>query len=138
MNGRGLMRWSPWRELDRIFDESFFSDIDFMPAMDIRQDKDNVIVEMAIPGIDANNVDISIENDVLTVKGRREEKKEVKREDYYRKEIREGSFSRSIVLPMSVIGDKADAVYEKGMLKITIPKAEEAKPKKIAIKAKGK
>jgi HSP20 family protein len=132
------MRWSPWREIDRIFDEGLTADTDFMPALDIRQDKDNVIVEMAVPGINAENVDISVENDVLTVNGRREEKKEVKREDYYRKEIREGSFSRSIVLPMAVMGEKADAVYEGGMLKITIPKAEQAKPKKIAVKVKGK
>jgi HSP20 family protein len=110
----------------------------FMPAMDVRQDKDNVIVEMALPGIEADKVDINVENDVLTVSGHREEKNEIKREDYYRKEIREGSFSRSVVLPMHVKGDKAEAMYEKGMLKITVPKAEEAKPKKIAVKVSGK
>jgi HSP20 family protein len=138
MNGRQMMRWSPFRDLDRIFDEDMWPSTGFMPAMDVRQDKDNVIVEMALPGIEADKVDINVENDVLTVSGHREEKNEIKREDYYRKEIREGSFSRSVVLPMHVKGDKAEAMYEKGMLKITVPKAEEAKPKKIAVKVSGK
>jgi len=81
-------------------------------------------------------VNISIENDVLTISGETEEKKEVKKEDYYRKEIREGSFSRSVILPMNVKSSQAKASYEKGILKIILPKAEEAKPKKIAIKVK--
>jgi HSP20 family protein len=138
MNGRNLMRWSPFRDLEQFVDENMWPSTGFMPAMDVRQDKDNVIVEMSLPGIEAEKVDIDIENDVLTVSGHREEKKETKREDYYRKEIREGSFSRSLVLPMHVKGDQAEAMYEKGMLKITIPKAEEAKPKKIAVKIQGK
>lgn len=133
---RGIIRWSPFGEVDKFFDDALWSGVDFTPAMDVYQDKDNVIVETAITGIDPEKVDISIENDVLTVSGHKEEKKEVKREDYYRKEIREGSFSRSVILPMGVQGDKADASYDKGILKITLPKAEAAKPKKIAIKAK--
>jgi HSP20 family protein len=138
MNGQSMMRWSPFRDLERVFDEDMWPSTGFVPAMDVRQDKDNVIVEMSLPGIDAEKVDVNVENDVLTVSGHREEKKETKREDYYRKEIREGSFSRSVVLPMHVKGDKAEAMYEKGMLKIMIPKAEEAKPKKIAVKIQGK
>ncbi|MFA5871945.1 MAG: Hsp20/alpha crystallin family protein [Parcubacteria group bacterium] len=138
MNGQGLMRWSPFRDIDRLFDEDMWPSAGFVPAMDVRQDKDNVIVEMALPGIEADKVEVHVENDVLTVSGHREEKRELKREDYYRKEIREGSFSRSVVLPMHVKGDKATAAYEKGMLKIMIPKAEEAKPKKIAVKIQGK
>ncbi len=138
MNGRGVARWSPFQDIDRFFEEDMWPSTGFMPAMDVRQDKDNVIVEMSLPGIEADKVDINVENDVLTVSGRRQEKKEVKREDYYRKEIREGSFSRSVVLPMHVKGDKATAMYEKGMLKIMIPKAEEAKPKKISVKISGK
>ena len=138
MNGRNLMRWSPFRDIDRMFDENFAADVDFMPAMDIYQDKENVIVETAVPKVDADKIDINVENDVLTISGQREEKKEVKREDYYRKEVREGSFSRSVVLPMAVKGDQAEASYEKGMLKITLPKADEVKPKKIAVKVSGK
>ena len=133
---RGVIRWSPFGEMDKIFEEGMWSGVDFTPAMDVYQDKDSVIVETSLSGIDPEKVDISIENDVLTVSGRKEEKSEVKREDYYRKEIREGSFSRSVILPMSVVGDKAEAAYDRGILKITLPKAEEVKPKKIAIKAK--
>ena len=133
---RGLMRWSPMFDVERFFDEGFSADVNFAPALDVRQDKDNVVVETSLPGIDADKVDISVENDVLTISGKTEEKSEVKREDYYRKEIREGSFSRSVILPMGVKADQAEANYDKGILKITLPKAEEAKPKKIAINAK--
>ena len=134
---RSIINWSPMRDLDRFFEDGIsWNDFDFVPAMDIYQDKDNVIVETSIVGIDPEKVDISIENDVLTVSGKTEERKETKREDYYRKEIRSGSFSRSIILPMGVKGDHAEAHYEKGILKITLPKAEEAKPKRIAVKVK--
>jgi len=133
---RHLMHWSPMRDLNRFFDEDMWVDVDFVPAVDVYQDKDNVIVETPLPGIDPEKVDITVENDVLTISGRTEEKKEVKREDYYRKEVREGSFSRSVILPMAVRADMAEASSEKGVLKITLPKAEEVKPKKIAIKTK--
>ncbi len=133
---RGLMRWSPMFDVERFFDEGFSADVNFAPALDVRQDKDNVVVETSLPGIDADKVDILVENDVLTISGKTEEKSEVKREDYYRKEIREGSFSRSVILPFKVKADEAQAEYAKGILTIIIPKAEEAKPKKISIKAK--
>jgi HSP20 family protein len=124
------------RDMDKFFEDDAWNGADFSPAIDIYQDKDNVIVETPLAGVDPEKVDISIENDVLTVSGRTEEKKEVKREDYYRKEVREGSFSRSVILPMSVKANEASAESVKGMLKITIPKAEEAKPKKISVKVK--
>ncbi len=95
-----------------------------------------MIVDFQIPDIDPAKVNITIENDVLTVSGASEEKHEVKREDYYRKEISRGEFSRSIILPMKVEGDKADAAYEKGILTVTVPKSEEVKPKRIAVKVK--
>ena len=91
---RNIISWSPMRDMDKFFEEGFWGGADFTPAVDIYQDKDNVIVETPLAGIDPAKVDISIENDVLTILGRTEEKKEVKREDYYRKEVREGSFSR--------------------------------------------
>lgn len=135
---RGLMRWGsefPWRDIDRFF-EGEWEGAHFAPAIDVRQEKDNVVVETALTGINPDDVEISVENDVLTISGHTEQNKEVKREDYYRKEIREGSFSRSVILPMGVKAGEAEAEYKKGILKITLPKAEEAKPKKIAIKAK--
>lgn len=123
-------------DMEKFFEEGPWEGRNFLPAMDVRQDNENVVVETALPGIDHDKVEISVENDVLTISGKTEEKNEIKREDYYRKEIKEGSFSRSIILPMGVKADQAEAHYEKGILKITLPKAEEAKPKKIAIKAK--
>lgn len=105
----------------------------FTPAIDMYEDKDNVIVETQLGGIDPEKVDISIENNVLTIKGESEKKSEVEEKNYYRKEIRRGSFYRSIPLPTKVDGDKASAVNEEGILKITVPKAPEMKPKTIKI-----
>lgn len=121
------------RELDRFFGEDLMTVGDFLPALDIYQDKDNVVAKLSLPGVDPKNVDITIENDVLTVSGSTEEKEEVKREDYYHREVRTGSFSRSVVLPMAVKGDSAQAKYDKGLLTITMPKEESVKPKKIAV-----
>ena len=106
----------------------------FVPAIDMYEDKDSVIVETQLAGIDPNEVEISIENDVLSIKGESEKKSEVDDKNYYRKEIRRGSFYRSIHLPTHVLGDKAEAVAADGVLKITIPKREETKPRQIKIK----
>jgi len=108
----------------------------FMPAVDMYEDKDNVIIETQLAGIDPEKIDISIENDVLCIKGEGEKKTEVEEKNYYRKEIRRGSFYRSIPLPARVLGDKASAIAEEGILKISVPKAPEAKPKSIKIKTK--
>jgi HSP20 family protein len=121
------------RDFDRLMSEGIATG-DFVPAVDIFQDKDNLIVEMAAPRIDPDKIEISVEHDVLTISGHTESKQEVKREDYYRKEVREGSFSRSLILPMPVKGDKAEATYEKGTLRVVLPKREEVKPKRIAVK----
>jgi HSP20 family protein len=132
------MRWHPMMDLDRLFDDEAWSGSGFSPAMDVYQDGDNVVAKVSLPDIDPENVEVSVENDVLTISGETKKEKEVKHEDYYRKEIREGSFSRSIVLPMKVKSDDTKASYEKGTLTITMPKADEVKPRKIAIEAKGK
>ncbi len=123
----------PVRDFDRFFGDDTLSFRDFIPALDIYQDKDNVVAEIALPGVDPKKVDITIENDVLTVSGSTEEKEEVKREDYYHREVRTGSFSRSVVLPMAVKGNDTKAKYDKGVLVITMPKEESVKPKKIAV-----
>ncbi len=136
---RGLIHWgglSPMQDFEKLFNDSFWEGTDFTPSIDIYQDKDNVIVETPLIGVDPEKVDISIENDVLTISGKTEEKKEVKREDYYRKEVREGSFSRSVILPMRVRAEQAEAHSGKGLLKIVLPKEEETKPKKINVKIK--
>jgi HSP20 family protein len=135
---RGIMRWHPMHEIDRFFDDDLMSGADFVPALDVYQEGDNVIAKVSLPDIDPENVHVAVENDVLTISGERKEQEEVKREDFYKKEIREGSFSRSVVLPMPVKATDTKAVYEKGMLKVTLPKAEEAKPKRIDIEVSGK
>lgn len=122
-----------FRDFDRLMNDGIATG-DFVPAVDIFQDKDNLVVEMAAPRIDPDKLEISVEYDVLTISGRTASKQEVKREDYYRKEVREGGFSRSLILPMPVRGDKAEATYENGTLRVVLPKREEVKPKRIAIK----
>ncbi len=140
-----IIPWKPFSDMERFFDE----DDNWMPiipmrkilapSMDIYQTKDEVVVEMPLAGVSPEKVDITIENDILTVKGEMEEKKEVKHEDYYKKEIRRGSFVRQAALPVPVKGEQSKAESYDGMLKITIPKSEKAKPKKIAVKInKGK
>lgn len=136
-----LVRWlpmvDPFEEMDRMLGEmSPRGDHGFMPAMDVYQTQNEVVVEAPLAGIDPKNVNISIENDVLTVEGTMEKKSEVDDKNYYRKEIRLGSFHRAVALPTSVDGDKAHAEFEKGMLKITVPKAERAKPKTIPVTIK--
>jgi len=140
----GLIKWNPFfdqfDEMDRMFSElmpiarSRMGQGRFMPAIEMYEDKENVIVETQLIGVDPEKVNISIENDVLTLKGEKEKKSEVEDKNYYRKEIRRGSFYKSIQLPTRVLGDKASAVSENGVLKVVIPKAEEAKPKAIKIK----
>lgn len=136
-----LVRWlpmvDPFEEMDRMVGELLpRGGQGFMPAMDVYQTNEHVIVETPLAGIDPKNVNISIENDVLTVEGKMEKKSEVDDKNYYRKEIRTGSFHRAVALPTSVDGDKAHAEFEKGMLKITVPKAERAKPKTIPVTMK--
>lgn len=137
---REIMRFSPVADINRIFGEDLFplTTQNFAPAIDVYQDQNNLIVETSLPGINPDKIDIAVENDVLTISGETKEKKEVKKEDFYRKEIREGSFSRSVILPVTVKGSEAEAEYESGVLKVILPKAEEAKPKKIAVSIKDK
>jgi HSP20 family protein len=108
----------------------------FVPAVDVYEDKENLIVETQLAGIDPDKVSIAIENDVLTIKGESEKKSEVEDKNYYRKEIRRGSFFRSIALPTHVDGDKASAITTEGILKISIPKRNESGAKTIKIEKK--
>lgn len=137
-----LIRWTPFlepfEEMDKMLGDMTpamrMSTMSFTPAVDMYEDKNNVIIETQLAGVDPDKVDIAIENDVLTIKGESEKKSEVDENNYYRKEIRRGSFYRSVPLPTHVIGDKATAEAIDGVLKIVVPKALEAKPKVIKIK----
>ncbi|MBI2459431.1 MAG: Hsp20/alpha crystallin family protein [Parcubacteria group bacterium] len=140
-----IIKWTPFlepfEEMDKMFESLMPTRGDYtgyMPAVDVYQDKDKVYVETQLAGIDPDKVDISIENDVLTIKGESEKKSEVEDKNYYRKEIRRGSFFRSVPLPAHVLGGEASAEAVNGILKITAPKAPEAKPKTIKIKTNRK
>jgi HSP20 family protein len=136
-----IIKWTPFlepfEEMDKMLDDYVPARggfTGFMPAVDVYQDKDKVYVETQLAGIDPEEVDVSIENDVLIIKGESEKKSEVEDKNYYRKEIRRGSFYRSVPLPSHVIGERASAEAVNGILKISVPKAPEAKPKTIKIR----
>ena len=101
------------------------------------QTDEDVIVQASVPCVKPEEVDVTITGDTLTIKGETKTEGEVKKENYFRKERSYGAFSRSILLPTSLQTDKAEASFENGVLTLTIPKAEESKPKQIKIKPKG-
>lgn len=129
--------WNPWKVVPRDFFDfdsdtlSEWNDVE----MDMYEEKDNIVVKLKVAGFPKDKIDISIENGRLTVKGdvEKETEQDSKDKKYYRKEIQVMSFSRSVELPVSVVSDKAKAKFKDGMLEITLPKSEEAKPKKISV-----
>jgi len=148
-----LIRWEPAREMmtlreamDRLFDDAFTRPLGFgnghdgsvwsVPAVDMYQTDDEVVVKASLPGIKADEVQINVTGDVLTIKGETKQKDDVNEKAYHIREQRWGMFERSIALPTSVKADKARADFENGLVTITLPKAEEVKPKSITIKAK--
>lgn len=103
--------------------------------MDVYEEGDQVVVKVKAPGFKKDEVDVSVESGKVTVVGNAQQEKEEedKKRKYYRKEISKSSFTRSCVLPVDVVPDKANANFEDGVLTITLPKSEEAKPKKIKV-----
>jgi HSP20 family protein len=146
-----IERWQPFSELmslrqamDRLFEDSFVRPSRALaalgeaaaPVLDVYQTPNEVVVKAALPGLKPQDVNIDITGDTLTIKGETKAEHEIKREDYLYQERRYGAFSRSVVLPTGLKPDKAEAVLEDGVLTLTIPKAEEVKPKTIKVKAK--
>jgi HSP20 family protein len=145
-----IVRWEPFRGamslrdmMDRMFEEGFVRPP--MPfgfwgegelAVDMYETEDSVVVKTTIPGIKAEDINVSVTGDTLTVKAESKEEEEIKRENYLRRERRLGSYCRSVTLPGGLETDKADADYSNGILTLTFPKAEEIKPKSIEIKTK--
>lgn len=132
-----LIKWEPFNEFDNFFDERFLPSLPKLGrdlAMDIYEEKGNVVAKMSLPGINSKDVDISIENDMLTVSGRRSEETETKNKDYYSKEIRRGSFSRTTVLPRTVEAYKARAKFEEGILVVSVPVVEGVDSKVVKVK----
>ena len=144
-----LTRWEPVREMmtlreamDRLFDDAFTRPISLRdggwstPAVDMYQTDDEVVVKAALPGFKADEVQINITGDVLTLRGEMRHEEEKKDKAWHIHEHRWGSFERSVALPTAVVSDRADADFENGILTIRLPKAEEVKPKTITVKAK--
>jgi HSP20 family protein len=146
-----LTRWDPFREfsvlqdrMNRLFRDSFsegreedLTTASFAPAVDVYEDEHNVSLKIEVPGIDEKDVDVRIENNTLTVHGERKFEKEEKEENYRRIERQYGSFTRSFTLPSTVDAEKVSANYEKGVLRVTLPKKAEAKPKQIKVNVGG-
>ncbi|MCD5396166.1 MAG: Hsp20/alpha crystallin family protein [Candidatus Pacebacteria bacterium] len=140
-----LIPYNPFRDIEKFFEdwaerfEAFsFPEISLIeePKMDIYEKGEKLIAEIAMPGVDPKSIDVSVEDNVLRVEAKKEEKVEEKKKNYYRKEIKGGYLKRMIALPVEVLGEKAQATYQNGVLKIEIPKKEEKKKKakKVPVK----
>src|ERR1700693_1534126 len=143
-----LTRFEPFREfstlqdrINRVFREAYppagqdesLTTSSFAPAVDVYEDEHNVTLKIEVPGIDEKDIDVRIENNTLTVHGERKIEMEEKEENYRRVERQYGSFTRTFTLPATVDSEKVSATYEKGVLKIALPKKAEAKPKQIKV-----
>lgn len=135
-----LIKWEPLNELDRLFDDRFFMPL-MKPSIDLSVDmyeEDGAIVaKMSLPEIDLKDIDVTIEDNILKISGKREEEEEIEKKDYYSKEIRRGSFSRSMRLPKEVEGSKARASYKDGMLTISVPAVKGAEDSVVKVRVEG-
>jgi len=127
--------------MDRLFDDAFtrplsLSGVSTSPAVDMYQTEDDVVVKAALPGLKAEDVDITVTGETLTLRGEYKQETEQKDTNYHIHEHRTGSFQRAVLLPTDVQANKAKADFEDGILTITMPIAEEVKPKSITIKPK--
>ncbi|MEA3436360.1 MAG: Hsp20/alpha crystallin family protein [Thermodesulfobacteriota bacterium] len=145
-----IVKWDPFRNvaalqdrINRIFDESFSrtADLDddismsaWKPLVDIYETDEAIILKAELPGIKKEDVSVEVKDNVLTLKGVRTEEKEIKENNYYRKERAFGAFTRSFNLQHRIQPDKIKARFKDGVLKIEIPKPEEEKPKQITVK----
>ena len=140
-----LIRWDPYREFNTLNErmgkflgkdwETPMSTTTWNPSVDIFENDNEVVIKAELPGMNAKDIDVRLENNVLTLKGERHFDKETKEENYHRIESEYGTFSRTFSLPVAVNGDKVTAEYKDGVLKILLPKKEEIKPKPIKIAA---
>jgi HSP20 family protein len=146
-----LIRWEPVRELNTIQNEmnrlfnTFFESPPaghsssgqtlrrWIPAMDLVETEDAFVLRADLPGLSENEVNIELEDNVLTISGERKAEHEERKEGYYRVERASGSFSRSLTLPEGVDPDAVNASFDRGVLEVRIPKPEERKPRKVAI-----
>lgn len=147
---RGLRTWEPFRELNTLHDEMdrFFASLwpngereaavgaVWAPTIDVYEEKDQYVIKAELPGVKREDVTLSVEQDVLTIKGERRYEKEEKEEGFLRKESAYGAFQRALQLPQSVKTEAVNAEFKDGVLKITLPKADVAKSREIKIDVK--
>lgn len=132
------------REINRMFDNMFgrgYQDEDtalvsWVPSVDIAENDNEYLVKVDLPGVTKDDVKITLESNVLTIRGEKKQEKETKKENFHRVERSYGSFQRSFTLPTTVKSEKIDASFKDGVLTIVLPKMEEAKPKEIEVKVK--
>jgi HSP20 family protein len=142
-----LTRWE--RDMDRMMEDFFgrrmrtwwpersfrTGELDIRtPAVDVFEEKDEIVVKAEIPGMDKDNIEVNLTDHTLTIKGEKKKEEEVKEENYYRSERSYGSFFRTLELPKDVHGDKVKATFKNGVLEVRMPKTEEAKAKDIKVK----
>lgn len=146
---RAIARWTPTQDLlrrrfDRLFDETFgdmygreegedVSSRSWTPAVDIAETDEGLTLYAELPGLSREDVEITLEDNVLAIKGERRFERDETKENYHRIERAYGVFQRSFHLPANVRSDQVKASFEDGVLRVEIPKAEEAKPRKIEI-----
>jgi HSP20 family protein len=143
-----IVRWEPFRDVfstqdrfNRLFNQTLtqmFGEDEgklgtWSPAVDVFETDQNIVVKAELPGVDPKDVEIRVENNTLFLKGQRKFENEVKEENYHRIERSYGSFTRTFELPGSIDAEKVSAEYKSGVLTLTLPKREEAKPKTIKI-----
>lgn len=147
-----IVRWQPFGDLlslqermNQLLDESFrgqHTEDDWTPGgswaplVDIYEQEGDLFLQAELPGVDPKAVDVRVEDNVLTLRGERRAEAEVKRDRYHRMERSYGKFSRSFTLPSAINTEKIQAEYKDGVLRLTLPKKEEAKPKQITISTK--
>jgi HSP20 family protein len=130
--------------MDRLFEDSFVSPLTWRtmngsdgmtPPMDVHETPDELVVSVALPGVKADDVEITITGQTLNLRGQFKADEQITREQYLYRERRFGSFSRTLQLPVRVEGDRTEASFEDGVLTLHVPKAEEVKPRQIRISA---
>jgi HSP20 family protein len=130
------------REMDRLWESFYEGGLrkragetgEWLPSLDVAETKNEIVVKAEVPGMDPKDIDISLSDGVLTIKGEKKQDREEKEEDYHLIERSYGTFTRSVQLPKGVQGNKVSASYKDGVLKVTLPKSEEAKKKEVKIK----
>jgi HSP20 family protein len=139
-----VVRWDPFaefRKMDRFFDDAWVQPGRAAPygryatafPVEVSETESDIEVKASLPGVKPEEVDVTVHDDVLTIKAERKDTTEEKKRDYYRRELRYGAFQRSLNLPVAVDSDKAEATFENGVLALKLPKSESVRPKQIKV-----